>query len=88
MSTDTFKPGAARALFLSTTAFAASFAVWVLIAALAPQLLWALVPMAIVWLWFSLKLKRRLGGYTGDCLGAMQQLCELAFYLGILGLSA
>jgi adenosylcobinamide-GDP ribazoletransferase len=57
------------------------------LAALAPQLLWALIPVAVVWLWFSLKLKRRLGGYTGDCLGAMQQLCELTFYLGILGLS-
>ncbi len=33
---DTFRPGAARALFLSTTAFAVSFAVWGLIAALAP----------------------------------------------------
>lgn len=32
----TLKPGAARALFLSTTAFAVSFAVWGLIAALAP----------------------------------------------------
>ena len=32
----TFKPGAARALFLSTTAFAVSFAVWGLVAALAP----------------------------------------------------
>jgi NNP family nitrate/nitrite transporter-like MFS transporter len=31
-----FKPGAIRALFLSTTAFAVSFAVWGLIAALAP----------------------------------------------------
>ena len=30
------KPGAARALFLSTTAFAVSFAVWGLVAALAP----------------------------------------------------
>ena len=58
------------------------------LAALAPYLLWALVPVGLVWLWFSLKLKRRLGGYTGDCLGAMQQLCELAFYLGILGLGA
>lgn len=58
------------------------------LAGFAPQLLWALVPVGLVWLWFSLKLKRRLGGYTGDCLGAMQQLCELAFYLGILGLSA
>ena len=27
---------------------------------------------------------RRIGGYTGDCLGAVQQLSELAFYLGAL----
>lgn len=25
--------------------------------------------------------RRRLGGYTGDCLGATQQLCELVIYL-------
>src|SRR5688572_30427601 len=31
-----FKPGATRALFLSTTAFAVSFAVWGMIGALAP----------------------------------------------------
>jgi adenosylcobinamide-GDP ribazoletransferase len=55
---------------------------------LAPHLLWALIPVLLVWLWFSRLLQRRLGGYTGDCLGAMQQLCELAFYLGVLGLSA
>jgi len=30
------------------------------------------------------RLQKRLGGYTGDCLGAVQQLCELAFYLGLL----
>lgn len=45
---------------------------------------WALLPVALVWFWFSRKLKQRLGGYTGDCLGAMQQLTELTFYLGIL----
>lgn len=33
---DTHRPGASRALFLSTTAFAVSFAVWGLVAALAP----------------------------------------------------
>ena len=27
--------------------------------------------------------KRRLQGFTGDCLGATQQVCELAFYLGL-----
>ncbi|MFN4149245.1 MAG: adenosylcobinamide-GDP ribazoletransferase [Rhodocyclaceae bacterium] len=26
---------------------------------------------------------KRLGGYTGDCLGATQQLAEIAFYLGL-----
>lgn len=30
------------------------------------------------------KFARRLGGYTGDCLGATQQLAELAFYFGLL----
>jgi adenosylcobinamide-GDP ribazoletransferase len=30
--------------------------------------------------------RRRLGGYTGDCLGAVQQLAELAFLIG--GLAA
>ena len=34
-------------------------------------------------------LHRRLQGYTGDALGATQQVCELAFYLGLLlGVSA
>lgn len=27
---------------------------------------------------------RRLGGYTGDCLGATQQVAELAIYFGVL----
>lgn len=48
------------------------------------NLWWSVLPVVLVWLWFSRVLKRRLGGYTGDCLGAMQQLCELAFYLGVL----
>jgi adenosylcobinamide-GDP ribazoletransferase len=30
------------------------------------------------------KFHRRLGGYTGDCLGATQQLSEVAFYIGLL----
>ena len=38
----------------------------------------ALVFLAL-WRWFA----RRLQGYTGDCLGAVQQLTELAFYLGV-----
>ncbi|WP_323802059.1 adenosylcobinamide-GDP ribazoletransferase [Nitrosomonas sp.] len=45
---------------------------------------WGMVPVMIVWVWFSLILNKRIGGYTGDCLGAMQQLTEIAFYLGVL----
>jgi len=47
-------------------------------------LLFALVPVFFVWRWFSLKIKTRLGGYTGDCLGAMQQLTEITFYISLL----
>ena len=28
--------------------------------------------------------KKRIGGYTGDCLGAVQQVTELGFYLIVL----
>lgn len=41
-----------------------------------------LLPMLITGLWWRNKIKRWIGGYTGDCLGAAQQLMELAFYLG------
>ena len=58
------------------------------LALLPTALWWALLPVTLVWLWFSRKLQQRLGGYTGDCLGAMQQLCEIAFYLGVLAWSS
>ncbi len=34
-------------------------------------------------LWMSRLFWRRLQGFTGDCLGATQQVCEIAFYLGL-----
>ncbi|MBP9148043.1 MAG: adenosylcobinamide-GDP ribazoletransferase [Rhodoferax sp.] len=49
-------------------------------------LLNALVLSAIAWGWMTRWFWQRLGGFTGDCLGATQQVCEVAFYLG-LGLS-
>lgn len=39
---------------------------------------------ALATFWFARLFKRWLGGYTGDCLGATQQLSEIAFYLGLL----
>jgi adenosylcobinamide-GDP ribazoletransferase len=35
-------------------------------------------------LWLARLFARRIGGYTGDCLGTVQQVAEVTFYLGIL----
>ncbi|WP_394673273.1 adenosylcobinamide-GDP ribazoletransferase [Limnobacter sp.] len=46
---------------------------------------WAGVLGAMVALGYMLRLlKRRLAGFTGDGLGATQQLCEVAFYFGLV----
>ncbi len=45
----------------------------------------ALVVLLVITFFFGKYLLKRLGGYTGDCLGAIQQLCEVCFYLVILG---
>jgi adenosylcobinamide-GDP ribazoletransferase len=37
--------------------------------------------LALGWMWRLFA--RRLQGFTGDCLGATQQVCEVAFYLGL-----
>lgn len=63
---------------------AAALAAWRPAGALA--VLGALLPMAVCAVLCARWFKWRLGGYTGDCLGATQQLCELAAYLGLLAL--
>jgi adenosylcobinamide-GDP ribazoletransferase len=35
-------------------------------------------------LWLGRLFVRRLGGYTGDCLGAVQQLAEVLVYVAVL----
>jgi len=42
------------------------------------------LPVLMVWGWWRRLILRHLQGYTGDTLGATQQLTELAFYLGLL----
>jgi adenosylcobinamide-GDP ribazoletransferase len=41
-----------------------------------------LMLLALIYMWRLFA--RRLQGFTGDCLGATQQVCEVAFYLGAL----
>jgi adenosylcobinamide-GDP ribazoletransferase len=44
---------------------------------------WAVVGVAVVWAVLARWFRSRIGGYTGDCLGAAQQVCEMVFYLGV-----
>jgi adenosylcobinamide-GDP ribazoletransferase len=55
---------------------------------IAKLVLMVLLPMLLAWVWWRAKLLKRLGGYTGDTLGATQQITELVFYLGVLAWSA
>ena len=47
----------------------------------------ALLAAAAVTTWSARLFQRRLGGYTGDLLGATQQASELAIYLALLAAS-
>lgn len=38
----------------------------------------------LVRVYLAWRLQVRLGGYTGDCLGAVQQVTEIAFYVGLV----
>ena len=57
---------------------------WLLPSGLWRMLLLGWGASALAWLWMWRWFARRLQGFTGDCLGATQQVCELAFYLGCL----
>lgn len=46
----------------------------------------AIVPVLITALLLGRYFNRHIGGYTGDCLGASQQITETVFYLGISAL--
>ena len=43
-----------------------------------------LVLSALAAAWLTRMFRKHIGGYTGDCLGAVQQLSEVAFYCGML----
>jgi adenosylcobinamide-GDP ribazoletransferase len=49
----------------------------------AAQVAVALALVAVITVLAARYFVKRIGGYTGDCLGATQQLTELAFYFGL-----
>jgi adenosylcobinamide-GDP ribazoletransferase len=46
----------------------------------------AIAACALPTFWLARKFIRRLGGYTGDCLGAVQQVSEVSCYLALLAM--
>jgi adenosylcobinamide-GDP ribazoletransferase len=71
---------------MSAGSFALSAFFGLLPLALVPHAVWlmaAFFPLAVCPA-LLLLMKRRIGGYTGDCCGALFLLCELSFYLGSL----
>jgi adenosylcobinamide-GDP ribazoletransferase len=44
----------------------------------------ALISALLLRIYLGWQLHKKLGGYTGDCLGAVQQITEIGFYLGML----
>ncbi|MDN7906141.1 adenosylcobinamide-GDP ribazoletransferase [Burkholderia diffusa] len=68
-------------------------AAWIAAAFGLPWLFWpdwraglaAFVSLVLVRAWAARYFVKRIGGYTGDCLGFAQQLSELAIYLVVLG---
>lgn len=49
---------------------------------LPPGQLLTIPPVLLACFWLGHYFFRHIGGYTGDCLGACQQVCETVFYLG------
>ena len=44
----------------------------------------SIIPLIVVKLYFSRYFNKWIGGYTGDCLGAVQQIAEIVYYLSVL----
>ena len=84
--TDESAKSTALAKRLSATELAIAASCGLLpLALLAPtQIVVVLLAVLGVTLWAARLFHRRLGGYTGDLLGATQQLAELACYLALL----
>jgi adenosylcobinamide-GDP ribazoletransferase len=76
------RPLAAR-LGTGALLFALVFAGLPLLLLAPEQIVTAVALAALATLWLAAKCRRWLGGYTGDCLGAVQQVAEIAFYLGL-----
>ena len=69
---------------LASLLLAAGFALLPLLLLPLGKALAGIVLAALAATCLAAKFQRWLGGYTGDCLGAVQQVTEILFYLGLM----
>lgn len=50
------------------------------------QLLLVLIPVFVARFFLACYFQKWIDGYTGDCLGATQQVCEVIFYLSVIAI--
>lgn len=77
MSILEFSIGLSTAVVVTIGAGISGFISWLALAT-------GTITLMLSTLWIARLCQRRIGGYTGDCLGAVQQIAEAAFYLGVL----
>ncbi len=77
MRTSEFAIATSTALIPALLLIAGGWLTW-------PALAISLLSAVLVTLWLARKIVHRLGGYTGDCLGAVQQVSEVTIYLALL----
>ncbi len=77
MSTAEFALAVATAAIPALAMIACGWLTWTTLAT-------GIIIAAIATTWLACKFVRRIAGYTGDCLGAVQQLSEVVFYLCVL----
>ncbi|TLX72645.1 adenosylcobinamide-GDP ribazoletransferase [Labilibacter sediminis] len=51
------------------------------------KIYFTIIPLIITKVWLDKYFKKWIGGYVGDCLGTIQQLTEVVFYLSIIALA-
>lgn len=89
---DYAREGQSKARALTSRLGAARLATTILLglcplALLPSRLWWAVLPVLAIRIVSASWFRHRIGGYTGDCLGATQQVSELAFLLTVEALA-
>lgn len=75
---------AAKSMSFPTLIISALFGIAPLVFFMNPWVLIALIPMYFSKMYLANKFKKQIGGQTGDCAGAVQQLSEVVFYLSVV----